>query len=116
MAQTLDRCIETCLECHRICLATIQHCLGKGGSHAEAKHIRTMMDCAQICAVVADFMIRGSAHHPHLCAECAEICRECERSCAQHPDADDAMRRCAEMCRRCAEECAAMGKPTPKAA
>jgi hypothetical protein len=107
----LDSCIAACLDCHRSCLATVAHCLGLGGHHAEPGHIRIMMDCAQICAASADFMIRGSAHHPHLCAECAEICRECEKSCAGHPDADTAMRACAEACRRCAEECGKMARP-----
>ncbi len=116
MPKAIADCIKTCLECHRVCLATIAHCLGKGGRHAELAHIRIMQDCAQICLVAADFMTRSSPHHPHLCAECAEICRQCERSCAEHPDADDAMRRCAEICRRCAEECAAMGERTPRAA
>jgi hypothetical protein len=106
--QTMEACIQACLDCHRICLATVAHCLQLGGNHAGPGHIRIMMDCAQICAVSADFMIRGSQHHPHLCRECAEICRECEASCAGHPAADDAMRRCAEMCRRCAEECGRM--------
>lgn len=104
----LDTCIQACLDCHQVCLTTIGHCLSLGGAHAEAGHMRIMMDCAQICVVSADFMIRGSAHHPHICRECAEICRECEASCANHPAADDAMRRCAEACHRCAEECAAM--------
>ncbi|MCK8785547.1 four-helix bundle copper-binding protein [Roseomonas sp. NAR14] len=105
----MNACIEACLDCHRTCLATIAHCLGRGGHHAEAAHIGIMMDCAQICAVSADFMIRQSPHHPHLCAECAEICGQCAASCENHPDADDAMRRCAEACRRCASLCGQMG-------
>ncbi len=104
----MDACIQVCLDCHRSCLATMAHCLSKGGSHAEAGHIRIMMDCAQICLASADFMIRGSDHHKHLCGECAEICRQCEASCAGHAEADDMMRRCAETCRRCAEECGRM--------
>jgi hypothetical protein len=107
----MDRCIAACLDCHRNCLATIQHCLGLGGHHAEAGHIRLMMDCAQICATSADFMIRGSEHHPHLCAECAEICRQCAEECEGHPGADEAMRACAASCRACAEECGRMGRP-----
>ena len=104
----MEACIRACMECHRICLHCIVHCLTKGGSHASADHIKIMMDCAQICAVSADFMIRGSDHHAHLCRECADICRDCERSCAGHTGADETMRACAEACRRCAEECAKM--------
>jgi hypothetical protein len=106
----MDSCIQACLDCHRVCLATVAHCLQQGGSHAEAAHIRIMLDCAQICLVSADFMIRGSTLHGRICAVCAETCRACEQSCSGHPDADDAMRRCAEACRRCAEECERMAR------
>jgi hypothetical protein len=101
----MDACIQACLDCHRSCLATVAHCLTKGGSHAESRHIQIMLDCAQICAVCADFMIRGSAHSGHLCRECAEICGKCATSCADHADADEMMRACAEECRNCAAEC-----------
>ena len=104
----MEACIQACLDCHASCLSTIGHCLSMGGRHAEASHIRIMMDCAQICAVSADFMLRGSDHHAHLCRECADICRDCERSCAGHTGADETMRACAEACRRCAEQFAKM--------
>lgn len=106
--QAMETCIQVCLDCHKACLGTIGHCLSMGGPHAEASHIRVMMDCAQFCAVSADFMIRGSDHHAHVCRECADICRDCEKSCMEHFGADEAMRACAEACRRCAEECAKM--------
>jgi len=104
----MDACIQACLDCHRSCLATIAHCLTKGGSHAEARHIQLMLDCAQICGVCADFMIRGSDHCAHICRACADICRACATSCADHGEADDMMRACAAACTRCADECAKM--------
>jgi hypothetical protein len=102
---TMAACIEACLACHRSCLSTVAHCLKLGGHHADAAHITLMMDCAQICVVCADFMLRGSAHAAHLCRECAEICRACEVSCRAHAQGDALMLACAEACRRCAEEC-----------
>ena len=61
--QDMQHCIQECTDCHQVCLRTIQHCLGMGGKHAEQQHIRLMADCAQICAVSADFMLRGSPLH-----------------------------------------------------
>jgi hypothetical protein len=104
----MDTCIRACLECHRICLHCVIHCLTKGGSHAEVGHIRIMMDCAQICATTADFMIRESQHGKHLARECAEICRQCADSCGNHPEADDHMKKCAQACLDCAAECEKM--------
>jgi len=103
----MNRCIAECLNCHQICLETISHCLRTGGEHAREERIRLLTDCAEICAVTADFLIRGSAHHAHLCRECAEICTDCAADCdrlGQHVE----MRRCAETCRNCANACRAM--------
>lgn len=107
MSTDLEYCILQCQECHSTCLQMLsQHCLALGGPHTEQNHFRLMMDCAQICRVAADFMLRGSPHHPHICRECAEICRECATSCARVGD----MQECVEACRLCAESCAEMAK------
>lgn len=99
-------CIEACHSCHQVCIETIAHCLTKGGEHAEAGHIRTLMDCAQICNTSADFMSRGSTWHAEVCGVCADICEQCAMSCDALGGAD--MKRCADACRRCAEECRRM--------
>ncbi|MBS7789359.1 four-helix bundle copper-binding protein [Roseococcus sp. SDR] len=99
---------KICLDCHATCVATIAHCLEHGGKHADAAHIRIMMDCAQICLTCADFMLRGSDHAHHLCKECAEICRACEASCRAVADGDAMDLTCAEACKACAESCSRM--------
>lgn len=112
MSKDMEQCIQECLNCYSVCTATVQHCLQMGGKHAEQQHINTMMDCAEICRTAADFMLRGSSHHAHVCGECADICRECEASCRALGD-DQMMQQCADACRRCAESCqrmAGMGK------
>jgi hypothetical protein len=104
---TMQSCIEECLNCHRVCVATTAYCLQKGGKHAAPDHIRTMLDCAQICTTSADFMLRGSDLYTHTCAACAAVCEACAKSCEQFAD-DDIMQRCADACRRCAESCREM--------
>lgn len=99
-------CIEACHACHHVCVETVTHCLAMGGKHAEAGHVSTLLDCAQICDTSADFMTRGSAHHPAVCEVCAEVCNACAESCADLEGAE--MKRCADECRRCAEQCRAM--------
>ena len=107
MTANMQSCIEECLDCHRICVETTQYCLNKGGKHAQAEHIRAMLDCAQICATSADFMLRGSDLHVHTCAACAEVCDACAESCERMGD-DAQMKRCAEACRACAASCREM--------
>ena len=103
----VEQCIKDCLDCYRICARTLEHCLGKGGPHAEPGHVQLLIDCMSICRSSADFMVRGSRHHPLVCRACAEICRECARDCRRIDD-DREMQRCAEMCERCATECERM--------
>ena len=105
----MQQCIENCTECHRVCLEAVAYCLQQGGKHAEAAHVRLLLDCAEICRTSADFMIRGSELHAVTCGACAEVCRRCAEECERMGD-DEVMRRCAEVCRRCEESCRQMSK------
>lgn len=105
MNPEMQACIEACQKCHATCLSHLMHhCLPTGGAHLEPAHVAIMMDCIQICSTSADFMIRMSKHHPHICRECSEICTQCADSCAQL----DGMEACVEACRDCAAKCGAM--------
>lgn len=106
-SQDMNTCIDNCTECHAICLETINYCLGKGGTHADARHIALLAACADICATSADTMLRGAPVHAATCGACAEICRQCAESCGSMND-DAEMKRCADICRRCAESCKVM--------
>lgn len=106
---TLRSCIEECMNCHAVCQETVNHCLQQGGHHAEAGHIRLLLDCVEICQTSANFMLRGSPFHVRTCAACSEICQACAEDCEQM-GGDERMRACAEACRRCAESCASMAQ------
>jgi hypothetical protein len=108
MSGDMQQCIDNCISCHRVCVETTLHCLEMGGQHAEAGHIRTMLDCAQICQTSADFMLRGSEFHQQTCRVCAEVCERCAGECERLAADDQHMQRCADMCRRCADSCRAM--------
>lgn len=105
---SMHDCIAACQSCHDVCLETINHCLKMGGKHAEAEHIRTLMDCVQICETSADFMRRGSQLHVHTCAACAAVCERCAVSCDKLDGAE--MKQCADECRRCAAKCREMSQ------
>jgi hypothetical protein len=108
IATELRQCIQICTECHAACIETTTLCLQLGGPHAEANHLRSLLDCAQLCATSADLMLRQSPLHPQTCGVCAEACRECAQSCEQVGRGDEVMSRCAEVCRRCEESCGRM--------
>lgn len=102
------QCIQNCLECHSICTELVQHCLALGGAHAEAKHIRVLLDCAQLCATCVDFQLRTSHHHSTVCEACATVCEACAKDCEQIAGGDALMQRCAEACRKCVASCRGM--------
>ena len=104
----MRQCAEECHRCHDVCLETISICLHEGGEHAEAHHIRLMMDCVQICHTSADFMLRGSDLHGHVCRACAEVCRRCADDCEKLAGGHEHMKKCADACRKCAESCQKM--------
>ena len=107
MDAKLKECLTHCLSCYQVCIEAVRHCLEQGGRHAEAEHVVTLLDCAEICRTSADLMLRSSAVHAHTCRACAEICQRCAESCSALGD-DAEMMRCADECRRCAESCREM--------
>jgi hypothetical protein len=105
----LKVCIENCQSCHAACLSTAAYCLERGGRHAEPDHLRLLLDCADICATSANFMLRGSDFHSLTCGVCAVVCERCAEACARM-SGDAQMRACAETCRRCAKSCREMSQ------
>ena len=103
--QEMKQCVEKCLECYKVCReSAMNHCLQTGGEHVEPHHFRLMINCADICATAADFMLSNSELHARICAACAEVCEACARSCEELGGMDD----CVRACRACAESCRKM--------
>jgi hypothetical protein len=107
VSREIETCMENCLDCSRACRETMSYCLLKGGRHAELEHIKLLVDCAAICTLAVEFMMRGSAGHGLVCGACAKICGDCADDCGMMED-DSRMQSCADICRRCADSCAAM--------
>jgi hypothetical protein len=109
MTESMEKCVLNCTECANVCIATLAHCLQKGGKHAEAGHIGKLQDCILISRASAEGMLRESSVHKKLCGLCAEACHACAESCEEFTG-DNEMQKCAEVCRRCAESCKEMAK------
>jgi hypothetical protein len=105
MSPQTEACVADCTACHQVCLSTAMgHCLEMGGQHVEKAHFTLMIACAEVCQTAATFMLIGSPHHTHICAECAEICEQCALDCERL----DGMQECVAACRRCAQSCQQM--------
>lgn len=103
--EDMSTCIDDCLRCYRTCLDSIASCGLEGkNSDEQARHIRLMMTCAEMCRSAAHLMLLRSPHYSHICEECAAMCSECARECERV----GGMEECAEACRFCADSCQAM--------
>jgi hypothetical protein len=105
----MQKCVQDCTDCNNASTRTIAYCMTMGGKHAEAAHLKSLLDSAEACAASVHFMLRGSPLHHQMLALCAAACEQCAQSCEQFPD-DEQMRFCAETCRRCAESCREMAR------
>jgi uncharacterized protein Yka (UPF0111/DUF47 family) len=103
---SMQECIENCNECHQLCLETISHYLNLDQKENDTQLLQILFDCAYICQVSADFLIRKSNCHAELCEVCAQICLKCADAC--NPMKDDQFKDCEEACRRCADTCQEM--------
>lgn len=96
LLETLAACVAACENCASACLQ-------EDNVQMMVRCIQLDRDCADICALTARLVARGSAHAEHLLPECAEICRLCGEECAQHEA--EHCQQCAAACRRCEEVC-----------
>ena len=102
--------IQNCEECHGICTEITVYGIRQGGNYADPDHVGLLLDCAQMCALSADFMLRLSHYNGRVCDACSAICRRCADSCERVGPADTRMKQCTDVCRRCAESCRRMAE------
>jgi len=69
-------------------------------------YVELDMDCAQIFALKAAAMSRGSEHSQDVCSLCAAICQSSGDECAKHQMA--CCQQCAKACLKRADECRKM--------
>ena len=90
------------------CIAACEHCATACLSEQDAKMmagcIRLDRDCADICALTARLVARGSAYAAALLKECAEICNACAAECGKHAYMAHC-KECAAACLRCEQAC-----------
>ncbi len=103
----MTECKQLAWACRETCQRTLfKYCLQMDGEHSAPRHVKTMIDCIQICQVAADFITRESENHTSVCETCATICDKCVTSCEML--GGEHMQACANACRKCADMCRKM--------
>ncbi|MGK4005091.1 four-helix bundle copper-binding protein [Sorangium sp. So ce1036] len=105
--QAIEECIRSCQSCHEICVETASLAVRMGGEHTEHEHVSLITDCAEICNVSLNSMLRNSTTSLDLCRTCADICDVCAADCERFVG-NQQMQACARECRRCAQACRQM--------
>ncbi|MEO6096477.1 MAG: four-helix bundle copper-binding protein [Fibrobacteria bacterium] len=108
-AGSMKSTIAAVTECAQACRACASACLGEKNIDMLRECIRLDLDCAGVCDLAADFMLRGSPFHGQVCEVCADICDACAAECGKHKRMKHCQE-CAEACRRCAEACRSMAE------
>ncbi len=99
--------ISECLACYSVCTETLGYCTDKGGALAAPELLRRLRDCAELCRVSAEFLLRGSELAARLCALTAQAAAACAQTCATIPG-DAQLHACQDACLRCAASCKAV--------
>lgn len=104
MSKEMQQCIEACRDCQKCCVA-----LETSGG-VDSRTLQTAKDCAEMCQVCSNFVMRES----HLATEirklCAAACENCATACDKMSRSSIA-KECAAACRRCAQACVNVGSP-----
>lgn len=98
--QTLRQALNDCVAACEMCASA---CLQEEDVQMMARCIQLDRDCADLCALTARYVARGSEHTQQILQVCADLCRACGDECARHDM--DHCQECAEACRRCEEAC-----------
>lgn len=108
-AMPVGDCVLACVRSHAMCLETARYCTEQTSGHIAPGHIALLQDCAEMCQLTANSLLRRSSRHAVVCNACAELCETCAKDCEAFT-ADEQMKRCARICRDCAESCRDMAK------
>jgi hypothetical protein len=98
-------CIESASEAYTVCTETLTHCLHGDGELGDARHLRLLIDCAEICQTAENALLRASELSQLLATVCIEACEKCAESCRALDGSDEQLALCAEVCLRCADRC-----------
>lgn len=74
MEQIALDCITSCEKCRAACIRAVTQSLELGGEYARREHIRLLLDCAEICQVSVNFLLRGSPSAGYFCSIGGRLC------------------------------------------
>ena len=108
--QTVERCIEECLQCLRWCSQCRSESLDQDPIMMR-DCIRLCNECLELCRTCVTLLTGSSGFAHRVCGICSELCAACAAECGKHEG--ETMRKCAQACRQCAATCAEVAQAGP---
>ena len=108
--QTVERCIEECLQCLRWCAQCRAESLDQDPIIMR-DCIRLCNECLDLCRTCVALLTGSSEFADRVCSICSELCTACAAECGKHEG--ETMRKCAQACRQCASTCADVAQLGP---
>jgi hypothetical protein len=103
-------CIEACYDCVATCTSCADADLGESDVQEMVRCVRLCLDCADLCAATGRIVTRQTEPDVGLIGAtlegCLVACRVCAAECDRHAEHHEHCRICAEVCRRCERACA----------
>jgi hypothetical protein len=91
LSSQMEDCIQDCLNSHAVCLDTAMSLLQKGNHYVDP--VRVLLDCSEVCATNAHFLMRNSPVYGSVLESCAQVCTHCAEMCDEISETD-----CANAC------------------
>ena len=101
--QTVERCIEECLQCSRWCAQCRAESLDQDPIMMR-DCIRLCNECLELCRTCVTLLTGSSGFAHRVCSICSELCSACAAECGKSEG--ETMRKCAQACRQSAATCA----------
>lgn len=97
------KCISACKECAAACLRSAIACMQENDSDAMLNCIADDLDCAEMCILTIQAMLRGGKNLNAYYRMCADICQNMSLESADREL--ELCQFCADMRARCADAC-----------
>jgi hypothetical protein len=109
MTTEMQNCMNACMECHKMCMEAMTHCMTKSGKSVDMTMMSMLRDCSEMSMMCMNMMMAGSEFMGRTSMLCAEICDRTVAAC-EKMTGEAKMTACANACRKCADSCRTMQK------
>jgi hypothetical protein len=80
------------------CHAAFAYCASEANEIRDLSDLLCLADCAQICTITAEFIMRGSIYSDTIRDACLQMCMDAAKTCEAYPN-DEVLSACADVLR-----------------